>query len=298
MIGLAESQAYCARVTRLTARNFVYGIRLLPRERRVSMEALYAFLRRTDDLADQEGNTEEKRKSLQIWRAVLARVIECGDPANSTWEGMPALHAAVVRHSIRAEDLHAVIDGVEMDLEPRPFDTFAELEVYCERVASAVGLLCLAIWGYRSEGGRAESLARDCGVALQLTNILRDIREDATAGRLYLPLEDLRRFGVALTDLSADPPPASVFQLLEFEARRASELYGAADRLEPLVDPVGRPMLRAVVGVYKGLLERIEARGWDVFSERVALPGWRKAWIAMRSALGSTNPRMWRAVDA
>jgi phytoene synthase len=199
---------------------------------------------------------------------------------------LPALADAVHRHKIPVSHLHEVIDGVGMDLEPRPFATFDDLYSYCYRVASAVGLCCIHIWGYRSDGGRAELLAERCGVALQLTNILRDVREDATLGRTYLPQEDLARFGVSIDELTADRPSERLRALLEFEGQRAYRFYDDATPLIPLVAPVGRPILRAITGIYRGLLDEIARRDWNVLSDRVSLSTWRKMTIALSAVAG------------
>src|SRR5206468_2384164 len=154
------------------------------------------------------------------------------------WPGWPAVADTVARYAIPARYLHAVLDGVESDLEPRPFETFDELYAYCYRVASAVGLCCLHIWGFRSDGGKAEELAEACGLALQLTNIVRDVREDAESGRIYLPRDDLRRFGVAPEDLTAAQAGEPLRQLLAFEGHRAYDYYERARPLAGLVAPV------------------------------------------------------------
>ena len=181
---LQASYRFCGALARRQARNFYYAFLLLPRARRRSMCALYAFLRHTDDLADEPGSAAEKARALDAggasstrrWRAEARR-----------WPGLPALADTVARHGIPAHLLHEVIDGVSMDLQPRRFATFDDLADYCHHVASVVGLCCLHIWGYRSEGGKAEQLAERCGIALQLTNIIRDVRDDARNGRIYLP---------------------------------------------------------------------------------------------------------------
>src|SRR4051812_26269549 len=190
---LRSSYRFCCDLSRREARNFYYSFLLLPADRRRSMCALYAFLRHTDDLADEPGPADTKRSALDSWRLDLDRSL-AGHP--DSWPGLPALADTVRRHAIPPKHLNDVIDGCLMDLEPRPYATFDDLYAYCYRVASAVGLSCLHIWGYRSESGRAEQLAEACGIALQLTNILRDVREDARSGRIYLPREDLDRFGV------------------------------------------------------------------------------------------------------
>lgn len=284
-----ESYRFCEQLSRREARNFYYAFVLLPPSRRRSMCALYAFMRHTDDLADEPGPVEAKREALAGWRRSLDQAL-AGDV--SAWEGLPALADTVRRHEIPARHLHAVIDGVEMDLEPRPFPTFADLYQYCYRVASAVGLSCIHIWGYRSEGGRAEALAEACGVALQLTNILRDVREDARAGRIYLPLEDLDRFGVSPEDLQASNLSDRLRKLLAFEARRAYDFYAKAWPLGRLIAPVGRPVLAAIVNLYRALLDEITRRDFDVWGPRIALPAWRKAAITVKALSGQiARPR-------
>lgn len=286
---LRDSYRFCEQLSRREAKNFYYSFVLLPPERRRSMCALYAFMRRTDDLADEAGTVDEKRAALLGWRADLERAIG-GD--GSAWEGLPALADTVSRRGVPVRHLHEVIDGVEMDLEPKPFATFEELYAYCYRVASAVGLSCIHIWGYRSDGGRAEALAEACGVALQLTNILRDVREDASAGRIYLPQEDLARFGVSPEDLVSPRPSAALRALLEFEGRRAHEYYVKARPLARLVAPVGRPVLAAIVNIYRALLDEIARRDFDVMARRVSLPSWRKAAITFCALSGRiSTPR-------
>src|SRR5215213_3696202 len=199
---LRASYRFCGALSRREARNFYYSFLVLPPPLRRSMCALYAFLRHTDDLADEPAPLEEKRRALDDWRQSLDAAMTTG--LASSWPGLPALVDTVERHRMPRRLLDLVIDGVTMDLEPRPFATFEDLYGYCYRVASVVGLSCLHIWGYRPEGGRAAELAEACGVALQLTNIVRDVREDARQGRIYLPREDLERFGVVPEELSAD----------------------------------------------------------------------------------------------
>jgi len=254
------------------------------------MCALYAFSRHTDDLADEAGSLEVKRAELNAWRSGLDRALT--GSVDADWPGLPALADAAKRHAIPWRYLEAVIDGVEMDLEPRRFATFADLRGYCNKVASAVGLCCIHIWGYRSEDGCAEDLAEACGVALQLTNILRDIREDAEQGRIYLPEEDLERFGVPPEDLLLTRPTERLRSLLAFEAERAAALYEQARPLGALVSPVGRPVLGTIVGIYHALLQEIVRRDYDVMASRVSLPKWRK----MAIALGSLGTRFTRPI--
>jgi 15-cis-phytoene synthase len=287
---LRESYRFCSALARAEARNFYYAFLLLPRSRRRSMCALYAFMRHTDDLADGPGTAEEKDRALAAWRQALDSALAGGEGATgdvAAWPGLPALADTVARHSIPAKLLHEVIEGVSMDIQPRGFSTFAELADYCYHVASVVGLSCLHIWGYRSGGGKAERLAEHCGIALQLTNILRDVRDDARDGRIYLPREDLARFGVEPEDLATEGRPSDrVRELLAFEGRRAYEYYEEARPLVPLVDPVGRPVLRAIVGIYRALLDEIARRDYNVLDDRIALPTWRKLAIALKAMAG------------
>jgi phytoene synthase len=283
---LESSYRFCVALSQREARNFYYSFLLLPSHLRRSMCALYAFMRRTDDLADDPapGREGDRDAALERWRVDVHRALDAGDPG--TWPGLAALAATVDRHAIPRRYLDAVIDGVAMDLHPRPFPTFDDLYGYCYRVASAVGLCCLHIWGYRSEEGRAESLAEACGVALQLTNILRDVREDAENGRIYLPLDELARFGVAPEELLSRRTNERVRALLAFQGERAYDYYEKARPLSPLVAPVGRPVLGTIVGIYRTLLDEIARRDYDVLAGRVALSPWRKSAITLRALSG------------
>jgi 15-cis-phytoene synthase len=278
---LDASYRFCGALSRHQARNFYYSFLVLPPPLRRSMCALYAFMRQTDDLADDPAPGRDRDAILDRWRLDVHEALDTG--GSTAWPGLAALAATVERHAIPRQYLDDVIDGVAMDLHPQPFATFDELHGYCYRVASAVGLCCLHIWGYRSDDGRAESLAEACGVALQLTNILRDVREDAENGRIYLPQEDLDRFGVGRDELVAHQPTDRVRALFAFQGQRAYAYYEKAQPLAELVDPVGRPVLGTIVGIYRTLLDEIARRDYDVLAERVALPPWRKVAIMVRS---------------
>ncbi|QEH37209.1 All-trans-phytoene synthase [Aquisphaera giovannonii] len=277
---LAASYAFCDRLARREARNFYPAFRLLPADRRRSMCALYAFMRHTDDLADGPGTEATKVEALEGWSRTLDDALAGG---SGQWPGLPALADAVSRHDIPAHLLHDVIRGVSMDIRPRPFATFEDLAEYCYLVASVVGLCCIHIWGFRSEGGRAERLAEGCGIALQLTNILRDLREDARGGRVYLPADDMARFGVTAEDLLADRPSERLRELIAFEASRAYSFYEQSRDLVPLVDAPGRPVLVTISGIYRALLDEIVRRDYNVLERRVRVPAWRKAAIALAS---------------
>ncbi len=284
---IQASYHHCATVARREARNFYPSFLLLPADRRRSMCTLYAFMRETDDIADEPASIASKRAALSAWRHDLDQAL-LGQSA--AWPGWPALADAVQRHGIPQQHLAEVIDGVEMDVEPHDFETFEELRGYCYRVASAVGLCCLPIWGFRSEGGLAERLAEDCGLALQLTNIIRDVREDARNGRIYLARDTMARFGVSADDLTAPTLNPPLRDLLAFEADRASRYYERARPLVHLVDPIGRPVLLAIVGIYRALLDEIIRRDYNVLAGRISVARWRKAAIVARAYAGRFAP--------
>jgi phytoene synthase len=292
---LKASYRFCSEIARREAKSFYHAFLFLPPRRRRAMCALYAFLRHTDDLADEPGSVAFKAESLRAWRLELDSALAGKDAA---WPGLLALADTVARHAIPREFLHEVIDGVSTDTEPTRFATFADLAGYCYRVASVVGLCCLHIWGYRSEGGRAERLAEDCGIALQLTNILRDIGADARDGRIYLPEDDLARFGVESDELAVTGPPSErLRELLAFEAKRAYSYYLGVRQLVPLVAPIGRPVLVYIVGVYRSLLDEIVRREYDVLSSRVSISPWRKLIIGIH-AMGGTFVALDRSAPA
>jgi 15-cis-phytoene synthase len=281
---LRVSYEFCGKVARRQARNFYYAFLLLPETQRRSMCALYAFLRHTDDLADEPGSANEKVRALDDWRRELDAALA---GRGTAWPGLLALADTVERHGISADLLYQVIDGVLMDVHSRRFVTFEDLADYCHHVASVVGLSCLSIWGYRSEGGKAEQLAEFYGLALQLTNIIRDVGDDARNGRIYLPQDDLARFGVHPEELSSDGRPNDrLRELLAFEGQRAYQFYDQAHPLAPLVAPVGRPVLLTIVGIYRALLDEIRRRDYNVLSARVSIPARRKVCIAVKALAG------------
>ena len=283
---LRASYRFCGSLSRREARNFYASFLLLPADRRRSMCALYAFMRQTDDIADAPDPTGDRHAALADWRAAVHSALD-GGPADR-WPGLPALADTVARHAIPRAYLDDVLDGVAMDLEPRTFATFEDLYAYCYRVASAVGLCCLHIWGFDDNGGRARALAESCGLALQLTNIIRDVAEDKRNGRIYLPTDDMDRFGVRPEELAEPRASEPLRALLAFEAQRAYAYYEAARPLAALVAPVGRPGLRMIVGIYRALLDEIAARGYEVLSGRVSVPAWRKLAIMFRSLVGAS----------
>jgi phytoene synthase len=276
---LAESYAFCERVARTQAKNFYYSFLLLSRPQRQAMCAMYAFMRYCDDLSDAEG-IHDRAGEIRRWQADLESALAGNPPEHLLW---PAFSDAVSRYKIPHEYFRAMIRGVSSDLEVRHIQTFQELYDYCYHVASVVGLTIIHIFGF--DDPQALPLAERCGVAFQLTNILRDVREDAEHGRVYLPAEDLERFGVSPTELAgADLSPA-LRNLLEFEAQRARAYYQETESLINLVHSRSRASLKALIGIYSRLLERISNSGYEVLRERVRVPAWEKIWILARSAI-------------
>jgi phytoene synthase len=275
---LARSYGHCRRMAREAASNFAWAFWLLPADERRSMEALYAFARHSDDLADGPESTDEKRRHLTAWRGELDGAL-AGRPAGPI---LPALADAAQRHGIEHEHLRQIVTGVEMDLDHAGFETFADLRRYCEHVASAVGLACLAIWGCRDE--RATRPAIDCGIAFQLTNILRDLKEDAAQGRSYLPREDLNGFQCG--PIPAEPALAITSawrSLIEFQCDRAANLYDTSALTEQYLTGSGRRMFRLMHATYRALLARIERDPEIVFRGRPRVSRPHKAWLAMRA---------------
>lgn len=272
-LALRESYAHCARVARTQARNFYYSFVVLPPQKRASMCAVYAFMRYCDDLSDDAGLTD-RATALEQWRTALARAYE-GDCSASPI--LPAFHDTVRRYNIPRKLFDDLIDGVEMDLTRTRYATFEDLYGYCYRVAATVGLVCIHVWGYSGE--EAFAPAESCGIAFQLTNILRDLKEDAERGRIYLPQEDLARFGVQEDDLLHGTMRGPFVELMRFEVDRARDYYEKARALGPMLSDEGRETLEIMCRIYRGLLDRIEASGYDVFSRRVGLSASHKVRI-------------------
>src|SRR5215471_9318015 len=251
MITVEESYRYCVRVARSRAKNFYYSFVLLSRQQRKAMCAIYAFMRYCDDLSDEPGAS---RVAVQKWRGELEDALEGRFSDHPLW---PAFHHTVRRFGIPHEYFRQMIEGIESDLEPRRIETFDELYRYCYHVASVVGLTIIHIFGFDTRS--ALPLAEKCGVAFQLTNILRDIREDAERGRIYLPCEDLTRFGVRAEDLKAGRQSPEFIALMRFEATRARAHYQKSRPLLGMVHKRSQSSLWALIEIYSGLLAKIEA---------------------------------------
>jgi phytoene synthase len=274
-----ESYRECEAITRARAGNFYYGIRLLPTPKRRAMCAVYAFARRVDDIGDGEQPSERKLELLDAVRAELE---------NRTDGAMiVALIDAERRFGLPHGALLDLIAGVEMDVRGATYTNFEQLVAYCRRVAGTIGRLSVAIFGPRDRE-LADAQADDLGVAMQLTNILRDVREDLDRDRVYLPRADLERFGCE--DLLG-APPSHFAELIVFEAARAREWFDRGLRLLDLLDGRSGACVGAMTGIYRRILERIERDPETVRERRVSLPSWEKTWVAIRSlreAAGAT----------
>jgi phytoene synthase len=282
-----SEMASAAEITRSSRSSFYYAFLFLPRAQRDALDAVYSFCRRVDDAVDDAGSPDEARARLQAWRRALDRVY--GGGARGPVE--EALSRAVRAFPIRRADLEAVIEGCEWDAARSRYATWEELRGYCLRVASAVGLACIEIFGYRDP--RTRDYAIDLGLALQLTNIVRDVDEDAARGRIYLPAEDLAAFGVAEADLLGGRRTPAVGRLLRFEAQRA-RLHFLRARAAIGPDERARLVVAEIMGdIYYALLERLERLGFPA-GERTTVPTARKAGLALRRFLASRLPARMR----
>jgi phytoene synthase len=280
------SYAACRRLARRASSNFPAGFFLLPAAQRRAMDALYAFMRHSDDLVDDAASAAP-REALAKWRSDLEDCLRGDLPtlfrSPQAAELLPALADAVGRFRIPPEHLTVVLDGVEMDLDRRRYESFAALVGYCQRVASAVGLACIHVWGFR--GPEALAPARSAGIALQLTNILRDLKEDAAAGRIYLPLDDLRACDYSVEELQQGVTGAAFRRLMELEIGRAGEFYRDGARLLEWLPPAPQRLFGMMMGTYRVLLQKIARRPEDVFRRRIRLSGAKKLQLAARWAL-------------
>ena len=279
MPALEVEHAYraCEDITRVAAANFYYGIRLLPRDKRRAMSAVYAFARRVDDIGDGSDEGSAKLAALEAQRAILASVAD-GGVAQAEDPVAVALTDARRRFDLPLDALELLIEGVELDVRDTEYETFDELVVYCRDVAGSIGRLCLAIFMGGEMNGHA-ALADDLGVAMQLTNILRDVREDYERGRIYLPAEDLRRFECSnFPELSPE--------LIRFEAERAADWFERGLLLVDVLDARSASCVLAMTGIYRRILERIAREPDEILHRRISLPPWEKAWLAARSLAG------------
>ena len=278
-MSLSASYAACRAITKERAKNFYYGIRLLPDERRDSLCAAYAFFRISDDLSDDLA-VADKDQRLAHWKALVRESEE-----NARQHPiLPAFYDSVRKFEIPHRYFEELLDGTTSDLTVTRYPTFADTYRYCYQVASTVGLVCLHVFGFdHSEQALAQAEAR--GIAFQLTNILRDVAEDAERGRIYLPLEDLERFEVGEQEFLSGLDSPRLRALLSFEIERAKRYYEESAPLVARVDKESRASLEAMTGIYRALLAKVESMGTRVFRERASLSKLEKLSLAGKTAL-------------
>jgi 15-cis-phytoene synthase len=274
-VTLEQSRQWCHELMRSAARNFYFGMSLLPEEKRAAMFALYAFMRHIDDIADDavDAGTDKAMAAfyLRQWRDMTHAALAGESQPHPMF---PALVAAIRRFCIPVDLLDAAIDGQLQDLQQLRYETFDDLRHYCYRVASTVGIAAIYIWGFRDSG--AIVLADDRGVAFQLTNILRDIREDYARQRIYLPQDELRQHGVDLGAAFRGAQDGAFLKLMQFQIARAQEYYASSAPLEHLVEADARPTLRIMTGIYHGILQRIAEDPLAVLKGKVSLSSMEK----------------------
>jgi len=280
-VALAQSFDHCRAVARRRARNFYYGMRLTPEPKRSAMYAIYAWMRLADDLADEADECADKVARLDAFRAqTVAAVTGDALPDGPIW---PAVRAVTERHAIPADYLHAMIDGQVQDMRQTRYATFDDLYQYCYRVASVVGLTCLAVWGYTG-GADTRQLAEQRGIAFQLTNILRDVREDAQRGRVYVPQDMAGRLELS-PDRVAAADPHDLHPVLKTLSDHAGRYYERSRPLDYRIHKDGRACLAAMTGIYRGIHCKIAADPTVVLRKRVRLSAGRKVWIGLRASM-------------
>jgi len=297
-LNLAESYEECHRIARASRSNFYYAFFLLPKPKRDGLAALYAFMRLVDDAADEGADLSAKQRGLAKWRAAFDEAVTgqsqafdgtaaiplAGEPLYGEAEVLPALVDTMQRYKMAARYLHDLISGAEMDLTVQTYPTFDRLREYCYRVAGTVGLTCTHVFGFRD--ARALDLAEKLGLAFQLTNIVRDVHEDYKLGRVYLPEEDLLRYGVSAEDFGRSEATLGVRELLRFESERAWQLYEEGSALLGLIDADSRGALWLLVHTYSALLGRIEFLDFAVFGARVRLTKAEKMMFIAKARFG------------
>ena len=282
----AVTQAYleCQAITKASSTNFYYAFLTLPPQKRYAIYATYAFCRMCDDIVDEP----DRRTTAESDLADLRRRLQDAYDAQPNGPVWTALADAQRRFGIPMTHFSDVIDGCEMDLTKNRYETFEELVQYCRRVASAPGLICIEVFGYTDP--RAVEHAVDLGIAMQLTNIIRDVAEDARDGRVYLPQDELEKFGYSESDLMAGTVNGPFRDLMKFQIERAHRYFESGSRLFPLLDRRSRACPRTMSSVYRRLLGRIEAADYDVFSERISLSRTAKAALAAKLWIQSRIP--------
>lgn len=269
---------YCEQKAAQSGSSFYYSFRLLPLDQRRAITALYAYCREVDDVVDEVSDPDVAQMKLAWWRNEISAAYD-GTPHHPV---ALALRPVIARFALAQADLQTVIDGMQMDLTTTRYLDFPALEIYCDKVAGVVGLMSAEIFGY--EDAATRGYARDLGIAFQLTNIIRDVGEDARRGRIYLPQEDLARFGVAPSALLRREMGDAFRALMAFEVQRARDLYARAFAQLPRADRHAQRAGLAMAAIYGTLLDEIERDGYRVLDRRIALTPLRKLWIAWRTA--------------
>lgn len=282
---------YCQRVARKQAKNFYYAFRTLPILKRRAIYATYAFCRMCDDIADEDMPIDEKRRQFSETRNLLTESLrrtgsEVGNDALPP--EFAALSDATAAFGIPHHYYTQVIEGVESDLVKTRFENFEELKAYCYQVASVVGLICIEVFGYEDEAAREYAI--DMGIAMQLTNILRDIKEDAERDRIYIPLDEMARFGYSEDDLKQGIIDERFRSLMALQVNRARDYYQRSQKLFPLIDAGARACPKVLHLAYRSILDRIDAQGYDVFSQRIGLSTFEKLMITGRLWAGTLLP--------
>jgi phytoene synthase len=298
-VDVSDAYQHCEQVVRTKARNFSYGLRLLPPPKRRALSAVYALARRIDDIADGDGPAEQRLAHLSAARAALGAPRPDHEDLMPTAPDAPrpdhedpvlvALYDAAARYPLPLSAFGELIDGCVADVRGATYERFDELLSYCRCVAGSIGRLSLGVFG-TEDADEAVPLADALGVALQITNILRDVREDRLAGRIYLPAEDLERFGCTLDIDSSGrftDPPDRLVGLMRFEADRAHGWFRDGMRLLPTLDGRSAACTAAMAGIYRCLLDRIMSDPTEALAARLSLPPWRKAMVAARALAGA-----------
>ena len=282
---------YCQRVARKQAKNFYYAFRTLPTPKRRAIYATYAFCRMCDDIADEDMPIDEKRRQFSETRNLLTESLRRTGPEVGN-DALPpefaALSDATAAFGIPHHYYTQVIEGVESDLVKTRFENFEELKAYCYQVASVVGLICIEVFGYEDEAAREYAI--DMGIAMQLTNILRDIKEDAERDRIYIPLDEMARFGYSEDDLKQGIIDERFRSLMALQVNRARDYYQRSQKLFPLIDAGARACPKVLHLAYRSILDRIDAQGYDVFSQRIGLTTFEKLMITGRLWAGTLLP--------
>ncbi len=283
---------HCQSVAREHAKNFYFAFRTLPSKKRLAIYAAYAFCRLCDDVADGSMSIDEKRKEFARIRGLLTQSMESGSvaPQRDIPPEFSALADASAAFGIPIRYYEEVIEGVESDLVKTRFENFEELRTYCYNVASVVGLICIEVFGYDDEAAKQHAI--EMGLAMQLTNILRDVKEDAGLDRIYIPRDELAQFGYSEEDLKAGVANDAFRELMAHQAERARGFYDSSERLFGMLPVESRACPKVLHAAYKAILGRIEDSGFDVFSRRIGLSTSEKLLITARLWAGSLLPRV------